>query len=168
MKKTLISIMVILPLSACSPIQPNPAETDTVWNDLNLVTGTKCPVTVSTEPCQDQGDTVANIRVDSKRAPTSVDTIQTCATKKVTWKYENDFTDGDAPAFFIIFDPKVSPGGSTYNPISKPKPTPVNASNQELTINTRSLSAGNNSECLNYMIVVPDKGILDPVFIIRE
>ena len=165
MKKILISLPAILLLSACTPHSPGPSIS--TWNGLKLETGTKCPVPVTPTPCTGIGDTVALIEVDANGAPTSVNTIETCASKKVTWKYKNDVA-GDAPAFFIIFNPEVSPGGSTYNPISKPKPTPVNATNQELTINTRALKPGQTSECLDYMIVVPDKGILDPVFIIRK
>jgi len=165
MKKILISLPAILLLSACTPHSPGPSILP--WNGLELVTGTKCPVPVTTTPCTGIGDTVALIEVDANGAPTSVNTIQTCASKKVTWKYANNVAE-NAPAFFIIFNPDISPGGSTYDPISKPKPTPVNAMNQELTLNIRSLEPGQDSECLDYMIVVPDKGILDPVFIIKR
>ena len=168
MKKILLSILAILLLSACTPDPP--AKSISPWNGLKLVKGTKCPVPVTTKLCTDIGNTVANIVVDLNGAPTSVNTIQTCATKKVTWKYQDNVPKDkkNAPAFFIIFNPDVSPGGSTYNPISKLKRNHDNTTNQELTLNTRALISGKTSECLNYMIVVPDKGILDPVFIIRK
>ena len=165
MKKILISLPAILLLSACASVHLGHSNLN--WNNLNLATGTKCPVTPTTVPCTGIGDTVALIEVDTNGAPTSVNTIETCASKKVTWKYKDDVA-ADAPAFFIVFNPDISPGGSTYNPISRPKPTRVNATNQELTLNTRALKPGKTSECLDYMIVIPDKGILDPVFIIKH
>ena len=168
MKKVLISLTAILLLSACAPDQADQADQlDLVWNGLKFVTGTKCPVTQTTEPCTSIGNTVAQIEVDANGAPVSVNTIETCASKKVTWKYKDDVA-ADAPAFFIVFNPDISPGGSSYDPISKPQPSPVNATNQELTINTRALQPGKAFECLDYMIVIPDKGVLDPVFIIKH
>jgi hypothetical protein len=164
MKKILISFLAILLLPACVPAPQ--VQSDGVWNNLNLATGTKCPVTPTTVPCSGIGDTVAQIEVDAKGVPVSVTTIETCASKKVTWKYKDDAAN--APAFFIVFNPDISPGGSTYNPISKPKPNSANPTNQELTFNTRAMKGSGASECLNYIIVIPDKGILDPVFIIRK
>jgi hypothetical protein len=138
------------------------------WNGLNLATDTKCPVDPPDPGDCAAGPIVAEIEVDATSgAPISVDAIESCEGKKVTWKYKNDVA-ADAPPFFIVFNPANFPGNSTYEPISRPKPTPVNATNQELTVNTRALKPGKTSECLNYMIVVPDKGILDPVFIIKH
>jgi len=163
MKKILISLLAILLLPACTPdssVKPN-----LNWNGLNLVKGTKCPVAPTPGDCV-SGPIEALIEVDASGAPTGVSSIQSCEGKKVTWKYKNDFTDGKAPPFFIVFDPADFPGNSSYDPVSKAKPTPVNAQNQELTIHTRKMKDA--PECLNYMIVSPDKGILDPVFIIKR
>ena len=165
MKKILISLLVILLLSACAPVAQ--VQSDLTWNGLKLATDTKCPPTPPIPGNCAAGSIVALIDVDANGAPIGVAPIESCAGKKVTWKYKNDVA-ANAPPFFIVFNPDISPGGSTYNPISKLTRTPDKKTNQELTINTRSLSAGKNSECLNYMIVVPDKGILDPVFIIRR
>ena len=165
MKKTLISIMVILLMSACTPDQQ-----DLTWNGLVLKTGTKCPA----EPPQagncDEGEDpiVGWIKVDAvTKAPISVSEIQSCEGKKVTWKYEEKaFPKGDAPPFFIVFDPKDFPGQDpTKIPGSKPKPNRNSALNQELTINTRKMNTA--PECLSYMIV-SHKGVLDPVFIIKR
>jgi len=165
MKKILISLLVILLLSACAPVAQ--VQSDLTWNGLKLATDTKCPPTPPIPGNCAAGSIVALIDVDANGAPIGVAPIESCAGKKVTWKYKNDVA-ANAPPFFIVFNPDISPGGSTYDPISKPKPTPVNATNQELTVNTRALKPGKTSECLNYMIVVPDKGILDPVFIIKH
>jgi hypothetical protein len=144
MKKILISFLAILLLPACVPAPQ--VQSDGVWNNLNLATGTKCPVTPTTVPCAGIGDTVAQIEVDANGAPISVNTIETCASKKVTWKYKS-IVAANAPPFFIVFNPAVFPGNSSYKPISKPTPTPVNATNQELTINARALRGGGTSEC---------------------
>jgi len=164
MNKIVISLMVILLVSACKT--PQPGSPDSIWNGLNLVTGTKCPSTPPVGGDCVSGDVVAEIDVDANGAPISVDAIVSCEGKKVTWKYKNDFPNGDAPAFFIIFDPSSFPGNSSYEPISKAKPNSNNALNQELSIHTRKMK--NAPECLNYMIVTPDKGVLDPVFIIKK
>ena len=164
MKKILISLLAILLLSACTPDSSEMTEID--WNNIKLNLGTKCPVSLTTTDCDDIGDTVANIVVDSNGAPTSVNTIQTCENKRITWKYTVNVDD--APPFFIVFDPTVFPGNSTYNPISRPTRDHGEVTNQALTINARALRGTGASECLNYMIVIPDKGILDPVFIIKR
>jgi hypothetical protein len=162
MKKFLISLMVILLLSACTP---EPA--DMSWNGIALKTGAKCAD--EPPPAEDcvAGDVTALIEVDANGAPKSVSTIESCEDKKVTWKYEDDaFPNGDAPPFFIVFDPEDYPGKDPSKlPGSKPKPNQNNALNQELTINTRKMK--NTPECINYM-VVSYKGVLDPVFIIKR
>ncbi|MGB7450975.1 MAG: hypothetical protein WBM36_02490, partial [Lysobacterales bacterium] len=77
-----------------------------------------------------------------------------------------DCVAGDAPPFFIVFDPKDFPGKDpTKIPASRPKPNRTNALKQELTIITRTIK--NTPECLNYR-VVSHKGVLDPVFIIKR
>lgn len=156
--------MVILLLSACTP---KPA--DLTWNGLKLETDAKCADTTLPPPDQcAAGPVTALIQVDANGAPTGVAPIESCAGKQVTWKYENDVAD--AAPFFIVFDPAQFPGNSTYDPISKPKPNPQNVTNQELRINTRAKKGAptDPSECMNYLIIVPDKGILDPVFIIKR
>ena len=161
--------MVILLLSACTPQLTDDTVTDITWNNLNLVTDAKCgEVSIPSEPCDPNVKTTALINVDANGAPVSVAPIESCGGKQVTWEYAVDVAD--APPFFIVFDPAQFPGNSTYEPISKPKPNPTNVTNQELRINTRAKKGPSTgpSECINYLIIVPDKGILDPVFIIKH
>ena len=164
MNKILLSLLAILLLSACTPDPP--VTKNITWNNLNLVKGTKCKDTPPDYTCDSTKVFVAEIEVD-KGTPISVDDIQACTSKKITWKYKDDVKD--ALPFFIIFNPKVFPGNrNSYNPISKPTRTNGDVTNQELTINTGAWNNTDIPECLNYMIVVPDKGILDPVFIIKH
>lgn len=167
MKKILISLMVILLMSACTPDQPVQMTT---WNGLNLETDAKCADVTIPPPdeCTNNDPITALINVDANGAPVSVAPIESCGGKQVTWEYAVDVAD--APPFFIVFDPAQFPGNSTYEPISKPKPNPTNVTNQELRINTRAKKGPSTgpSECINYLIIVPDKGILDPVFIIKH
>jgi hypothetical protein len=68
----------------------------------------------------------------------------------------------------VIFDKAIYPGnGNNYKVLSSPKPSPNNATNQEFTLNTRAKKLP-NGECLNYAIMIPGKGLLDPVFIIKR
>ena len=167
MKKILISLMVIFLLSACTPDQPDQSIN---WNNLTLTKSSTCATFPVPPPddCPDNDPITALIQVDADGAPTGVAPIESCGGKQVTWKYENDVAN--ALPFFIVFDPAQFPGNSTYEPISKPKPNPQNVMNQELRINTRAKKGAptDPSECMNYLIIVPDKGILDPVFIIKR
>jgi len=164
MNKISLSILAILLLSACTPDPP--ATSILPWNGLKLATDTKCPKTPAPYTCDYAKVFEAKIEVD-KGAPISVNAIQSCTSKKITWKYKDEVKD--APPFFIIFNPKVFPGDrNKYNPISKATKIRGEVMNQELTINTGAWNQTDIPECLNYMIVVPDKGILDPVFIIKK
>ena len=182
MKKVLISLTAILLLSACTSDRADKADKadradkpDIDWNGLTLVTDAKCGAVPLPEPgsCNpdNPGQVTALITVDSNGAPISVAPIQSCKNGPVTWEYEaGAFPKGDEPPFFIIFDPTIFPGRGTYRPISSLR---ANSNNQELKINQTRARAGNPNdpnrpaECLNYLIVTPGKGILDPVFIIK-
>ena len=176
MNKILLSILAILLLSACTPDPPLTASL--AWNNLNLATDAKCLATTPTYACDPAKELEALIDVDANGAPTGVNAIQSCEGKKITWKYKNNVAD--APQFFVIFNPVVFPGKSGYDPISKPMREHGKVNNQKVTINTRTWGSKHDDdedddedgvvdpECLNYMIVVPDKGILDPVFIIKR
>jgi hypothetical protein len=159
--KFLITLMAVSLLIACTP------EPSTV-----VLTGTKCMITTPVDGECAAGDAVGLIKLDANGVPKSVSTIDSCEDKKVTWRYEKPYIgkdDDKAPPFMVIFDPAIYPGkGNNYKVLSKPTPNPVNPTNQEFTINTRALKEYEKGECLNYDIMIPGKGLLDPVFIIRK
>ena len=159
--KFLITLIAVSLLIACTH---NPSYV--------ILTGAKCPADPVEGKCDaGAGDPVGLIKLDANGAPESVNTINSCKDKTVTWRYEKPYSGGEndkAPPFLVIFDPAIYPGkGNSYRVLSKPTPNPINPTNQEFTINTRALK-GLEGECLNYDIMIPGKGLLDPVFIIRR
>jgi hypothetical protein len=97
-------------------------------------------------------------------APSAVTEIKTCLNKKVTWTYEKDFPAGDAPPFAILFNPSEFPGSPNSVKVwSKP----VNGDkNQEFTLQTKR--EVDKDICINSDVYIPEKGILDPVFLIDK
>jgi hypothetical protein len=156
--KFLFTIIAISLLSACAS-----------QSSVTVLTGSKCTSTTPTTGDCPSGDVVGLIERDAKGAPNSVNVINACEGTTVTWKYKDVFPVGEAPPFLVIFDPDIYPGksSSSYKVLSKPIPNTANFTNQEFTLNTRKLK-GTDDECLNYAIMIPGKGLLDPVFIIKK
>ena len=159
--KFLIPLLVISLLVACDN---QPQILDQVQT-IKILPGQKCMIGTPTDETCAAGDFVAEIELNAAGEPIKVDTIKSCAGKKITWQYKDDFTD-DAPLFLVIFDPEIYPGGS-YEVKSKPKKVAGKEVNQEFTLNTRSKKI-EEGECLNYAIMIPGKALLDPVFIIER
>ena len=159
--KLLIPILVIPLLIACDNQSPKQDQIQTI----KILPGQKCMIGTPTDETCDTGGYVAKIELNVNGEPIKVDTIKSCAGKKITWQYKDDFTD-DAPLFLVIFDPEIYPGGS-YEVKSKPKKVAGKEVNQEFTLNTRSKKI-EEGECLNYAIMIPGKALLDPVFIIEK
>jgi hypothetical protein len=159
MMKILVVILTLMLLMGCGH-QPLAAR-DVVPQFLTT-SGVKCSAAVPNFTVTCSGDVTRVIKLDSNGAPISVDSITTCYNKKVTWTYENDFPAGDAPPFAILFNPSEVPG----NPSSvKVWSKPVNSDkNQEFTLQTKRVVA--EDLCINYDVYIPEKGILDPVFLI--
>ena len=158
--KILIAVTVLVLLSACTPSLTTTGET------VTIISGTKCPATPPTGTCPVgiPNNIDAFIEVNANGAPESVNDIDSCAGKKVTWTYKDNYPAGDAPPFLIIFDPDVYPGNS-YKVLSK---SVDQGKNQEFTLNTRAVKSPDANECLNYDVMIPGKGLLDPVFIIKR
>jgi len=158
--KFLITIIAILFSSACLS-----------QSSVTVLTGVKCTSTTPTTGDCPSGDAEGLIEIDANGAPKSVDVINSCKDTRVTWRYKKDFADGKAPPFLVIFDPDIYPGksGSSYQVLSKPIPNAANPTNQEFKLTTRRLrGTDGDGECLNYAIMIPGKGLLDPVFIIKR
>ena len=171
MKKILISLMAILLLSACDQGRSVQSDQSNIaWNDLKLSAVAKCNNIPIPPPgaCANNDPITVLINVDANGAPVSVaPIIESCNGKQVTWKYAVNVAN---PAqFFIVFNPAQFPGNSTYDPVSIPLRDRGDIVNQTVSINTRAKRGASSdpSECMNYLIVVPDKGILDPVLIIK-
>jgi hypothetical protein len=163
--KFLIPLLVISLLVACDHQSLKQDQIQTI----KVLTGQKCMIGTPTDETCDTGDYVAKIELNVNGEPIKVDTIKSCAGKKITWQYKDDFTD-DAPQFLVIFEPEIYPGGSSggsYNVFSKPKIVGGKVTNQKFKLNTRSKKF-EEGECLNYAIFIPGKAILDPVFIIER
>ena len=158
--RILLILMIVTLLSACCK------SPTTNLDSIKVITGTKCTTSTPTTGACPTADPVGYIELDAQGNPSAVNDINSCEGKKVTWKYKKDYANGDAPPFLVIFDPATYPGNS-YKVLSKPKPSPVNAENQEFTLNTRKVKSA-DGECLNYAIMIPGKDILDPVFIIKK
>jgi hypothetical protein len=159
--RILITITIVILLSSCDKSVTN-------FDNFKVITGAKCtPTTPTTEACS-AGDAVGEIELDAKGNPSAVNIINSCPGKKVTWKYKKEYAGDDAPPFLVIFDPAIYPGnGNNYKVLSSPKPNSNNATNQEFTLNTRKVKS-EEDECLNYAIMIPGKGLLDPIFIIKR
>jgi hypothetical protein len=156
--KFLIPLLVISLLVACD-------HQSLKQDQITVLTGQKCLIGTPTDETCAVGDYIAKIELNLNGEPSNVDTIKSCAGKKVTWTYKDDYTD-DAPVFLVIFEPDVYPG-SSYKVLSKPKIVAGKVKNQEFTLNTRGKKI-EEGECLNYAILIPGKAILDPVFIIEK
>ena len=159
--KFLIPLLVILLLVACDY---QPSKQDQIQT-IKILPGQKCLIGTPTNETCAAGDYIAKIELNAAGEPIKVDTIKSCAGKKVTWQYKDDFTD-DAPRFLVVFEQDIYPG-SSYKVLSKPKIVAGKEVNQEFTLNTRNKKV-EEGECLNYAIMIPGKGLLDPVFIIER
>lgn len=159
MMKILTVTLTLMLLIGCGSEALLPAEPAPLFATK---TGAKCPKDLRSLAITCRGDVAAKIELDASGAPSSVGSITTCQNKKVTWTYKNGFPGGDAPPFAILFKPSDFPGNANSVKVwSKPVDSDKN---QEFTLQTKRLGEGD--ECINYDIYIPEKGILDPVFII--
>lgn len=158
--RILTTLLIVTLLYACYE------KTETELTTFKVIQGTKCTDETPTGgACAEEA--VGLIELDKDGNPSAVNIINACENKTVTWKYKNEYAGGDAPPFLVVFDPSIFPGNSNYTVLSKPKPNANNAQNQELTLNTRKLK-GEENECLNYAVMIPGKGLLDPIFILKR
>lgn len=155
--RILTTLLIVTLLYACCE------KSETELTTFKVIQGAKCTDETPTDGTCPAGEAVGLIELDTDGNPSAVNIINACEDKKVTWKYKNEYAGGDAPPFMVVFDPSIYPGKS-YKVLSKPTP---DAKNQEFTLNTRKLK-GEKNECLNYAVMIPGKGLLDPIFILKR
>jgi len=105
---------------------------------------------------------------DDDGVPTSVADVNSCEGKNVTWTYDPASIDSlGAPKFALLFYPEY-PGKTPKTPWSEDFVDGYGNNSQEYTLKTKKLKKSEEPECINYMVIIPTKGILDPVFIIDK
>ncbi len=119
--------------------------------------------------CDPNIDADFYIERDTDGTPVSVNRINSCQNKNITWTYNpNSLDDLEAPAFFLLFTP---PGSYPGRPVKQPWSTEViqgdGKENQKYTMKTRR-PKDDEDECVEYLVIIPSKGVLDPVFIISK
>ena len=133
---------------------------------VQFITGTKCSDELSTsDSCKNS--TYYIVR-DVNGVPQSVSNVNSCEGKRVTWTYEPSSLDAlGAPKFALLFYPEY-PGNNPKSPYSEDFVDGNGKDNQEYTLKTKKLKNSGVPECINYMVIIPTKGILDPIFIIDK
>jgi len=133
---------------------------------IQFIEGKKCADEWTTK------DVCANstyfIMRDDDGVPTAIADVNSCEGKRVTWTYNPaSIEDLGAPKFALLFYPEY-PGKTPKTPYSEDFVDGYGNINQEYTLKTKKLKKSDDPECINYMIIIPTKGILDPVFIIDK
>jgi hypothetical protein len=139
-----------------------------ISSEVKFVKGKKCAeikLPPITKPCKNS--TYFIIR-DVNGVPISVADVKSCEGKNVTWTYEPTSIDAlGAPKFALLFYPEY-PGKTPKTPYSEDFVDGYDKQNQEYTLKTKKLKKSDEPECINYMVIIPTTGILDPVFIIDK
>lgn len=135
--------------------------------NINVITGKKCDDGWSaTDECKNSTHYI--IRDAATGAPLSVTDVNTCEGKDVTWTYDPASIDAlGAPKFALLFYPEF-PGNNPKSPYSEDYVDGLGQDNQSFSVKTKKLKKADEPECINYMVIIPTKGILDPVFIIDK
>ena len=135
---------------------------------IKFVAGKKCSGDWSTtSSCKNSTHYIIR---DVNGVPVSVSDVNSCEGKRVTWTYDPATVGEDAlgaPKFALLFYPEY-PGNNPKSSWSEDFVGGDDKNNQEYTLKTKKLKKSDEPECINYMVIIPTKGILDPVFIIDQ
>ena len=133
---------------------------------VKFIPGKKCSVGfATTDSCKNSTHYIIR---DVNGVPVSVSDVNSCEGKKVTWTYDpTSLVALGAPKFALLFYPDY-PGNNPKSPYSEDFVDGSGYDNQEYSLKTKKLKKSDEPECINYMVIIPTKGILDPVFIIDK